>query len=71
MAASSLLLSSAYKASVFSEINPILQYFISLKILPTERPTGRQSKKKKSSIRLWASISFYFEGHTHLGHLFA
>ena len=71
MAASSLSLISAYKASVFSEINPIPQYFFSLKILPTERPTDRQSKKKISSIRLWASISFYFETRAHLVHLFA
>ena len=36
VAASALLLSSACKASVFSENNPVPTYFFSLKILPME-----------------------------------
>ena len=43
VAASTLSLSSAYKASVFSEINPVTPYFFSLKILPMERSSDSQS----------------------------
>ena len=43
VAASALLLSSAYKASIFSEINPIAPYFFSLKIFPMERFSDNQS----------------------------
>ena len=37
VAASTLSVSSAYKTSVFSEINPAPPYYPSLKILPMER----------------------------------
>ena len=44
MAASALLLSSAYKTSVFSEINPApLSYFFSLKAFPMEKPSDSQN----------------------------
>ena len=43
VAASTLLLSSTYKASVFSEINPVPPYFFSLKIFPTKRFSDSQS----------------------------
>ena len=43
MAASTLSLSPAYKASVFSEINPVPPYSFSLKILPMERSPDSQS----------------------------
>ena len=43
MATSALSLSSACKASVFSERSPILPYFFSLKILPMEGSSDNQS----------------------------
>ena len=43
MAASGFLLSSAYKSSVFLEINPVPPHFFSLKILPMERSSDSQS----------------------------
>ena len=43
VAASALSLSSAYKASVFSEINPVPPYFFTLKILPMERSSDSQN----------------------------
>ena len=43
MATSAFSLSSAYKTSVFSEINPVPPYFFSLKILPMERSSDSQS----------------------------
>ena len=46
MAASALLLSSAYKKKLplfFSEINPVPLYFILLKTLPMERSSDSQS----------------------------
>ena len=60
MAASALLLSSAYKdidpvPTYFSEIDPVSPYFVSLKILPMERSSASQSLKKKSSIRFWTT----------------
>ena len=46
VAASTLLLSSTYKTSVFSEINPIFPYSFSIKIVPTERSFESQNSKK-------------------------
>ena len=43
VAASAHSLSSTYKASVFSEINPVPPYFSSLKIFPMERCSDSQS----------------------------
>ena len=43
VAASALSLSSAYKASVFSEINSVPPYFFTLKILPMERSSDSQN----------------------------
>ena len=43
MAAFTLSLSSAYKASAFAEINPVPPYTPSLKILPMERSSDSQS----------------------------
>ena len=43
MAASALLWSSAFKASVFSESSPVPSYFFSLKILPIEGSSDSQS----------------------------
>ena len=54
VAASTLLLSSTYKTSVFSEINPIFPYSFSIKIVPTERSFESQNSKKNSSIQFWA-----------------
>ena len=46
VAASSLSLSSTYKASVFAEIKPVPSYFFSLKVFPMEKSSDNQSKKK-------------------------
>ena len=46
MAASTLLLNSAYKTSVFSEINPVPLGFFSLKIVSMERSSDSQILKK-------------------------
>ena len=70
VAASVLSLCSTYKASVFSEINPIPPYFCSLKIFPMERSSDSQSQKKiyRPNFKLH---QFCFEICAHLGHLFA
>ena len=57
VAASSLLLSSAYKASVFSEINPVPPYFFHLKSFLWKGPLTVKVRKK-SSIRFWATSVF-------------
>ena len=66
MAPSTLLLSSASKPFLFSEIR--YSYFFSLKI-----PLTVKIKKKKKKIidQILGYISFYFEILAHLGHLFA
>ena len=66
MAPSTLLLSSASKPFLFSEIT--YSYFFSLKI-----PLTVKIKKKKKKIidQILGYISFYFEILAHLGHLFA
>ena len=73
MAASALLLISAYKTSVFSEIKiaytPIF-FFFSLKILSMERSSDSQNKKKIVD-QILAYISFCFQVCRHLGHLFS
>ena len=59
MAASTLLLRSAYKASSFSEISPLPTYFFSLQILPMERSSDSQNLKKnhESDFGLHQSVS--------------
>ena len=74
MAASALLLISAYKTSVFSEIKIaytlIFFFFFSLKILSMERSSDSQNKKKIMD-QILAYISFCFQVCRHLGHLFS
>ena len=68
MAASSLLLSSEYKASVvFSEINPVPPYFLSLKILWKGHLAVKVEKNHRSDFEL---KQFLFWNSAHLGHLF-
>ena len=72
MAASALSLSSACKASVFSESSPVPPYFLSLKILPMEGSSDKVTKKK--SIRFWATsvcVVKYVHNYACLVHLFA
>ena len=66
VAASSLLLSSAYKASVFSEINPVPPYFFHLKSFLWKGPLTVKVRKKFID-----QILGYIEIRAHLGHLFA
>ena len=70
MAASALSLSSAYKASVFSDINPVLPYFFHLKSFLWKGPLTVKVRKKFID-QIFGYISFCFEIHAHLGHLFA
>ena len=42
VAASAFLLSSAYKVSVFSEINPVPPYCLSRKVFPLESSSDSQ-----------------------------
>ena len=58
--ASTLPLSSAYKTSVFSEINPVPLFFLKLKILPVERSSESQNYKTKIIDQILGYISFYF-----------
>ena len=44
--------------------------FLSLKIIPMERPSDSQNQRKKID-QILGYISFYFEIYAHLGHLFA
>ena len=67
MAPSTLLLSSASKPFLFSEIT--YSYFFSLKIPLTVKI--KKKKKKKIIDQILGYISFYFEILAHLGHLFA
>ena len=71
MAASALSLSSAYKASVFSEINPVLPSLFTLKILSMEKSSDSQSYKKKIIDQILGYISFSIKSLAHLGNLFA
>ena len=69
MATSGLLLTSTYKASVFSESYPTPPFiFFSLKVLPMERSSDSQSKKNIMD-QILGFISFCFEIRSHLGHL--
>ena len=69
MAASALLLRSAYKASVFSEINPEPAYFFHLKyFLWKGALTVKVRKNHRSDFGLH---QFCIEIRAHLGHLFA
>ena len=69
VAASALSLSSTYKGSVFSEINPVPPYFFSLKLFPMERSSDSHKLEKIEQILSY--ISFCFKIRAHLGHLFA
>ena len=69
MATSALLLRSAYKASVFSEINPVPPYFFHLKyFLWKGALTVKVRKHHRSDFGLH---QFRIEIRAHLGHLFA
>ena len=54
VAASALLLISAYKATVFSEINPVPHTFFHLKSSLWKGPLAVEVRKKYS-IRFWAT----------------
>ena len=69
VAASALSLSFAYKASIFSEINPVPPY-LHLKSLTWKGPLTDKVRKKLIDQFLGYS-SFYFEISAYLGHLFA
>ena len=70
MAVSAFLLSSAYKPSVFSEINPVPPILFHLKSFLWKGPL-RAKIRKRIINQILDYISFYFEIRTHLGHLFA
>ena len=71
MAASALLISSAYKTAVFSESNPVPPYyFFHLKSLLWKGPLTVKVRKKMIDQNL-GYISFCSEIGAHLGHLFA
>ena len=70
MGASALSLSSAYKASVFSEINPVPPYFFHLKSFLWKGPLTVKVRKKIIN-QILGYISFCSEIRAHLGHLFA
>ena len=55
VAAFALLLSSAYKVSIFSVINPVPPYFLHLKFFLRKGYLTVKNMKKKSSIRFWAT----------------
>ena len=65
VAASTLPLSSAYKTSVFSEINPApLCFFLNLKSSLWKGPLRVKITKQKSLIRFWAtSVSILVHVH--------
>ena len=70
VAASALSLSSSYKASVFSETNPVPPYFVHLKsFLWKGHLTVKVRKKFINQILNY--ISFCFEINAHSGHLSA
>ena len=70
MAASVLSLSSASKASVFSERRPVPAYFFySKSFLWKGLPTAKV--RRKIIDQILCCISFCLEIGTHLGHLFA
>ena len=69
MAASALLLRSAYKASVFSQIKPVPPYFFHLKnFLWKVALTVKVRNNHRSDFGLH---QFCIEIRAHLGHLFA
>ena len=68
MAPSALLLSVAYTASVFSDINPVPLYFFTQN--PSYGKVLSQSKFKKIFDQIWGYISFCFEIRAHLVHFF-
>ena len=70
MAASALLLSSAYKTSIFSEINPVPLYFFPLKIFLWKGPLTVKVREKIID-QILGYISFCIEIRLHLGHRFA
>ena len=70
VAASTLSLSSTYKASFFSEINPVPPHFFHLKSFLWKDSLA--VKVRKTFIdQILSYISFCFEIRAHLGHLFA
>ena len=71
MAASALPLSSAYKTTVYSEINPVPPYiFFHLTSFIWKGPLTVKVRKKTSD-QILGYISFCIEIRAHLGHLFA
>ena len=70
MTASAFSLSSAYKTSVFSEINAVPPYFYHLKSFLWKGPLTVKVRKKIID-QILGYISFCIEIHGHLGHLFA
>ena len=70
VAASALSLSSTYKATIVSEINPIPHIFFHLKSLLWKDPLTFKMRKKFIN-QILSYISFCFEICAHLGHLFA
>ena len=66
VAASALSLSSASKASVSSECNPVLPYPLHLKFFLWKDLLTAKVRKKIID-QILAYISFHFEIHAHLG----
>ena len=69
MAAPTHSLSSAYKASVFSEIDPVPLYFFYLKSFLWKGPLTVKVRKKIID-QILGYISFCSEIRAQLGHLF-
>ena len=73
MSGSSLSLSSANKISVFSEINPVPNFFLFFFDLKSFLGIGPLTVKvrKKFLDQMFGYIRFCFEIRAHVGHLFA
>ena len=69
LAASALLLSSAYEASIFSQFNPITPYFFHLKYFLWKGPLKVRVRKKIIN-HILGYNSFCFEIRAHLGNIF-
>ena len=70
VAASTLSLSSLYKTSVFSEIDPVPPIFFHLKSFLWKAPLTVKVRKRIID-QILGYISFFIEIHAHLGHLLA
>ena len=70
MAASTFLLSSANKASVFTESNPVPHVFFHLRSFLWKGPQTVKVRKK-IIYQILGYISFCFEMRAHLANLFA